>query len=84
MAFAVTWIKPFAFASQPLLFYLMCLIFLTLFSLPPSLSERVLSSTQPLHSAASGIVGKLHRLLKIEQASTLQAIFLLGGGIGLA
>lgn len=41
-----------------------------------------LSSTQPLHSAASGIVGKLHRLLKIEQAATLRAIFLLGRGVG--
>lgn len=31
-------------------------------------------STQPLHSAASAIVAKLHRLLKIEHPATLRAI----------
>lgn len=39
-----------------------------------------LSSTQPLHSAASAIVGKLHRLLKIEQPATLQDIFFFSPG----
>lgn len=45
---------------------------------PPALSVRCVCRALTLHSAASGIVGKLHRLLKIEQTATLWAIFLLG------
>lgn len=43
----------------------------TLLDFPPllSVSEMRLSSTQPLHSAASAIVGKLHRLFKNRTAS---------------
>ena len=48
-----------------------------LFVTPPSPPPcfPYLCSTQPLHSAASAIVAKLHRLLKIEHAATLRAIF---------
>lgn len=87
-AFVVKGIKPVDVASlvlQLCLFSFSLIARTSSFSLHPlesltprSLCQMCLSSTQPLHAAASGIVGKLHRLLKIAQTATLWAIFLLG------
>lgn len=67
------WFSSSAFVSK----HVLHLTFSTLLDFLPLLSVRQmrLSSTQPLHSAASAIVGKLHRLLKIEQPATLQDFF---------
>lgn len=67
------WFSSSAFVSK----HVLHLSFSTLLDFLPLLSVRQmrLSSTQPLHSAASAIVGKLHRLLKIEQPATLQDFF---------
>lgn len=72
------WFSSSAFVSK----HVLHLSFSTLLDFLPLLSVRQmrLSSTQPLHSAASAIVGKLHRLLKIEQPATLQDFFFFSPG----
>lgn len=67
------WFSSSAFVSK----HVLHLSFSTLLDFLPLLSVRQmrLSSTQPLHSAASAIVGKLHRLFKNRTASHTAGLF---------